>query len=93
MGKNILMPFSFVAEAYSLLMRLNDYDLDVETLSICKALKRAINDKLSASDRRESFSRYKAAPHGSAEREYYRRDYLDKAGIHKDWRSDKEISF
>lgn len=92
MGKKILMPFSFISDTFCLLIRLSNYELDEKTHSLCNSLESEINNKFSAWDRRESFSRYKAAAHGSDERERYRCEYLNKAGIHKDWRSDIETS-
>ena len=93
MKKNILLPAAFFEDVCRLLASLNYADLDCYAQSLYLSLEARIMDKLDAMDRRDSFSKYKTAEKGSAEREHYRRDYLAKAGIHKDWLSDEEVSF
>ena len=93
MKKNILLPATFLDDVYRLLISLNYSDLDAYAQSLYLSLKKQIMGKFDAMDRRDSFTKYKTAEKGSPERELYRRDYIAKAGIHKDWMSDEEISF
>jgi hypothetical protein len=90
MGKTMQMPTEFVTDVYALLLALTDTDLDAGTRAICKRLEGQIQAKIAAVERREAFTAYKVAPDGSAEREKYRLEYLDKAGVHQDWRTGKE---
>jgi hypothetical protein len=55
-------------------------------------LENFLDAKLEAWERRQAFTAYKTAPAASADREAKRQKYLDIAGIHKNWRSDKETS-
>lgn len=91
MRKNILLPASFLLDVCRLIIILNDAGLDGPAKSLCSALESKIKDKLAAMDRHDAFAKYKAASPGSGERELRRREYLDIAGIHDDWRSDKEM--
>ena len=94
MAKNVLLPFSFLNDVFRLLFILESYyALDGETKSLCSSLDSQVSNKLGALLRHESFSEYKSAPPGSIVRERLRREYLDKAGIHRDWRSDSEVHF
>ena len=93
MKKNILLPAAFLFDVYRLLITLNYADLDGCAQSLYLSLEARIMGKLDAMDRRDSYVKYKTAEKGSVERELYRRDYLDKADIHKDWVSDDEVSF
>ena len=93
MGKNIQMPVSFVTDVARLLLWLTGTDTDDNVKTLCESLDSQIQAKLNAMDRRKSFCAYKTAEKGSDERETYRREYLDKAGILKDWQSDTEIKY
>ena len=94
MKKNILLPSAFLTDAYRLTTELSYYNgLDDYVKSLCASLESQIAVKFDAMGRRETFSKYKAAKSDSDERELYRREYLDKAGIHRDWISEEEISF
>jgi len=50
-----------------------------------------IDTKIEARKKREAFTRYKGSEHGSKRREEARNEYLDRAGIKKDWRTSKEM--
>ena len=91
--KNVLLPSAFVSDVYRLILSLDHAVLDDDTRFLCSSLESQIKAKLLALDRHDSFTKYKTAPPDSDERELLRRDYLDKAGIHKDWISDNEVSF
>lgn len=91
--KNILMPMAFATKVYLLIFRLNDYDLDPDTAGLCKSLEAFIEVKLEAMSKREFFSKYKAAPPGSLERNALRLQYLEMAHIQKDWISSTEEPF
>jgi len=89
--KNIQMPFSFVTEVLRLIWKLEENGLDHEAHILCKSLESQIKAKIDAMIRRDTFTRYKNAS-SSNEREGFRRQYLELAGIHKDWVSDLEIN-
>lgn len=63
---------------------LNDEDYTSE-------IQQALSEKLDKLAEREIYSQYKRAPRNSAEREYYRQQYLDKKGILPAFRSDREV--
>lgn len=88
--KNIQMPERFVVAVYALLHGLENYDLDEQEQTLCREIEGYINTKLEAMKRRQVFSEYKTAAVESDERETKRREYLDKTGIHKSWRTEKE---
>lgn len=58
--------------------------------SLCNDIRLKIADKVSAQQKRETFSAYKQAPSGSSEREQLRQDYLDSVGVMSSFRSDSE---
>lgn len=89
MGKNMQMPVEFVNDVYKLIILLDDIELDENARALCKTLEAQIKAKIDAMDRRKTFTEYKTTEPGEA-REQKRREYLDKAGIHKDWRTPKE---
>lgn len=89
--KNIQMPERFVVAVYALLHGLENYDLDESEQKLCQEIESYITTKLEAMKRREVYSEYKTAAPGSDERETKRREYLDKTGIHENWRTKKEI--
>jgi hypothetical protein len=91
--KKMLMSEAFVCKVYYLIFLLRNYELDDRISEVCSFLESAIIDKLDAMDKRETFSKYKSAPSGSAEREVYRREYIKKVDIHRDWCSDSEVPF
>ena len=94
MDKKLLLPFSFFLDVMRLLFILEFYYvLDDETEKLCSSLDSQLSAKLAALDRHDSFSKYKSAHPGSPERDRLRREYLDKAGIHKDWRANEEFPF
>jgi hypothetical protein len=90
MAKNITMPESFVNDVYALLWYLDGVSIPEEARARCRALQGAIDAKLRAREKREAFSAYKSAAAGSEEREQRRREYLDRAGVHRDWRTVNE---
>lgn len=94
MSKNInmLMPESFIIDVYRFIVLLPSDCLDEPLKLLARSIESQLNAKLTAMKRHDLFSRYKSAPYGSPERERYRLDYFDDAGIHRDWRSDNEIS-
>ena len=88
---NIQLPLSFFFDVGDLISLLQGIELDYPVMFLCNSLKTQILAKLEAMDRHDAFSIYKSAAPGSAERESFRRLYLDLAGIHKDWTSFCEI--
>jgi len=92
MSKRLLFPEDFVVDVSRLLSFLEDYDLGGYGNALRGHVYVQIEAKLAAIARRNAFSKYKSAPPGSKEREIYRAEYLDLAGIHKDWRSTEELT-
>ena len=90
--KTIQMPERFVMDTYRLVCHLNDSDLVLtDTMrDLLKSIERQINAKVEARSRRESFTAYKIAAPGSAERETHRQDYIEKAGIPEGFKSSRE---
>ena len=93
MPNRILVNNCFFYGVYALLFQLKHIELDYRIRELCGSLEAQIDEKLAAMDRHCSFSKYKTAPPGSAEREFHRLNYIDKAALHRDWCSDKEIPF
>ena len=57
----------------------------VEIDDVLPEIKMELEDKLEAMIRRDSYTKYKAAP-TEEEREKARQEYLDKVGMHRDFR-------
>jgi len=92
MPKKMMMTIDFVEDVYRLLYALQDVELDYPTQDVIKRLRREIQGKIEALERREAFTNYKTtSPTDEREREKCRQEYLDLAGIHREWRSSKEI--
>ena len=91
--KTFQMPRTFVNDVLTLAEHLRaHYKLDMETIELLRSIEFEINAKIESAYKRMVYSQYKSAPPGSIERETFRRDYLDVAGIHKNLRSKDEIS-
>jgi LmbE family N-acetylglucosaminyl deacetylase len=90
--KSIQLPVEFFTQTYLLLWRLEEfYELDGDTRTLCSDLSELVDKKLEAMNRHDTFTKYKIAMPGSAEREALRREYLDRSYCPKDWRSTKEV--
>ena len=48
--------------------------------------------KMQALLKREAFTRYKTSEPNSKQREELRREYLERAGIQKNWTTDREVA-
>jgi hypothetical protein len=59
---------------------------------LADSIRKQLDSKLDKLIARELFTKYKRAPSGP-EREAARREYLDRRGIHPDWRTDTEQHF
>jgi len=92
MSNKVQISKSLLDGFWWLLDALEGYELDKTTKTVCKLLQDEIEAKYEALNRRASFSAYKSAPPESEERDIRRKAYLDQVGIHKDWRTEKEIS-
>ena len=88
---NILLPVEFINEVYKFTALLDGHIDDLYLEDLRSKIEKKIETKIEALHRRAAFTRYKSADLGSAEREAARREYLDQAGIHADWQSQKEI--
>ena len=87
---NVLVSENFLEDTYRLVAFL-DGQLDDSAMEVIrKRIEAEIGEKLKAKKRRQSFTAYKTAEHGAEERQTARLQYLDDAGIHKDWRTAKE---
>lgn len=76
-----------------LLQYFNDSTLtDDELIELSNQISSELDDKLNKLVQRDLFTRYKTAQ-TEEQREKARIKYLDSVGIHKDFRTDKEISF
>lgn len=91
--KQIQIPESTFVDIYKLLCKLNSYELDKDTENIKNRLQGQIMAKFEAIEKRNTFTAYKTAAPMSQEREIKRQEYLEKAGISKNWRSEKEIHY
>jgi len=69
------------------------YQLDPTTAAVCETLRKEVNAKLDAIERRELFTAYKTAQQGTDQREQRRRAYLESVGIRMDWQSRTEIKY
>jgi len=87
---NMLLPEEFVTEVYRLVALLDGHINDPQLDELRSKIESQIEAKIEALKKREAFTKYKSSGQGS-EREAARKEYLDLAGIHKDWRSQKEI--
>lgn len=76
---------------YKLLVELNKYDLDNYTLKLKNDLEEQIKAKLDAMEKRKLYTAYKTTSINTTERENKRKEYLEKAKIHKNWQTEKEI--
>ena len=92
--KSYLMPRSFVCDVLLLIEHLREhYELDPKACSLFRSIESVIDAKIETIRIRDAFSRYKAAPPGSPEREKLRKNYLELAYIHKSWQSPTENVF
>lgn len=92
MPKTVQVPISFLEGTRCLLDALNGYNLDNDTKMLCNALEGVLVEKEAAIKKREKFSEYKNATTGTDQREARRNEYLNYSGVHKDWRTNKEIT-
>jgi len=91
--KTYQMSRTFVCNVLLLIEHLRShYSLDAEATTLLRSIESDIDAKLDSLRKRDTFSKYKSALVGSDEREKLRKDYLDLAHIHKDWRSQNEYS-
>jgi len=90
MGRNIQLPIGFLKGVSALVEALKGHELDETTRELCNTLEATANAKLEAIEKRQIFSEYKATAPNTTDREEKRQEYLDKAQIHKDWRSGRE---
>jgi len=93
MNKRMLLPKSLVCDLLLLLIYLQDYDIDTRCRTLCDSIGAQIKEKFNSMEKHDIFTMYKTASTDSAERNEYRKRYLDLAEIHNDWRSEDEIPF
>jgi CDP-glycerol glycerophosphotransferase (TagB/SpsB family) len=88
MSSKMMMSREFVENVWTLIHCLPGDVLDGNAQLVHK-LKNEIQAKIEAEEKREVFVQYKTAAPGDG-REELRENYLNKAGLHKNWRSTKE---
>jgi len=92
MRNNIQISKSLFSDAYRLIHCLEVQDLDKHTKNVLKTVTEQFNGKLDTLAKREQFTKYKTAEPNNDKRELYRLEYLKSIGLHKDWKTKKEIS-
>ena len=75
---------NYIQISEELFFALLKYHL-VEIDDVLPEIKMELEDKLEAMIRRDSYTKYKTAP-TEEEREKARQEYLDKVGMHRDFR-------
>jgi len=103
MGKNVQIPVELFEKLHLFTGWVRDSRLPEDPLfdevdadfarlmqKVAGQLRKELDEKHEAMERREAFSAYKAHPKGSEERETRRQTYLDLAGVHKDWRGSED---
>lgn len=88
--KQVLINESAFVDVCKLVMRLEQYELDETTMTIKKRLEGQIKAKFDAMEKRRLFTEYKTAAVNSEIREKKRNEYLDKADILQEWRTNQE---
>ena len=91
-ANNVQVPYRLLALTHILMTKLDDVVLDEDTRALCVEIEAITQAKIDAINKRTTFTNYKTAK-TPEEREQYRNKYLDKAGIHPDFRSDDEMRF
>ena len=87
--KNVQIPYDLFARI-AIYFDCKDMFSPEMVLDIEQKIKSGVWAKIEALERREIFSQYKTSAVGSVEREQLRKKYLDAAGIHSEWRTEKE---
>jgi hypothetical protein len=90
--QNIQVPLKLLTNVHILMLMLDNVTLDDETRALCVEIGQQTQKKLDAINKRSAFTSYRMAK-TPEEREQYRNKYLDKTGIHPDFRSADEMSF
>ena len=83
-GKDGLMGLKNVQISEELFVALLKYHL-VEIDDVLPQIKKGLEEKLEAMVRRDLYTKYRTAP-TEEEREKARQEYLDKVGMHRDFR-------
>jgi hypothetical protein len=91
MGKKFQVTEEFLVDVSNLVNVLKGQDISRTASELCKSISSFLNAKLAAIERRQLYGAYKGAEPGSDEREANRQAYLDAAGVHPDWRSQREM--
>lgn len=90
--QQVQLPKKFLVQTMLLLYELEGVErsqLSQNALDGIKYLQGEINAKIERESRRNTFTEYKTAPIGE-QREKKRLEYLEKAGVHQNWISEKE---
>ena len=92
LSKSIQIPSELFNDIRFLITYLNEWGFDDIAVQKLQLVSQGIDDKINRMERHDTFSAYKSTKPG-AEREAFRKSYLDAAGIHKDWQSSKELPY
>lgn len=77
-----------------LLYLIDKYNFDDENITkLINDLKKQINAKFEALEKRKIFTEYKTSKPMTKEREEKRQEYLNKTKISKDWKNEKETLY
>ena len=85
MGRNIQLPVDTVTDVYTLILALQDYELDRETEAILRRVEEVLQTKIYAIDKRRAYTEYKTGANDET-RENARQKYLNLVGMNEDWR-------
>ena len=92
MSKSIQIPLVLFNDIQFLITYLSEWGFDEFAYQKLLCVRTGIDDKLLRMQRHDAFSAYKSSQPG-LERELLRTNYLDSAGIHKDWISSNEVPY
>ena len=89
----MLVPESFMIDVCRLVEIIYGQEKTEDFEPVLQRIQAVIQAKCDARERRRLYTEYKTAKIGTAQREVARQNYLDETGIHKNWRTEKEIPF
>lgn len=84
MAKSVQIPETFLKDVYRLVLLLDGVELSLDTQNIVESLRTQIEAKIERIERHELYTQSKTG--AADQREQARQKYLDKTGVHPDWR-------
>lgn len=85
MNKNIQIPMSLFIDVFRLINALEGTETTKDIQDLIKDINAQLNAKIERMDRHEIYTQSKISD-DAEQREQARQKYLDKAGVHTDWR-------